>query len=106
MNDKSKSKNAKVDLYAAFGRDPSTGWGAVGVAWVGGACSEGPVQCTNDDTNCWYKTQNRGQEKVWLGTSFNEWSRTPSSSALVFTRYNLSSFDIHLMIIKSKSNKE
>ena len=101
MNDKSKSKNAKVDLYAVFGRDPcSVGdWCTVGSAWVGGACSEGNA-CLQ------WQDQGDGTKKcvrmtpIWSGTSFNEWSRTPSSSAVVFTKYNLSLFDIHLRRIK------
>jgi len=80
LNDKKKGKNAKVDLYAVFGRDPSTGWGAVGVAWVGGACSQGNVCAEWQDQGDGTQKCLRG-ETVWLGTSFNEWSRTPSSSA-------------------------
>ena len=46
----------KVDLYAAFGKDPSY-WGTVGLAYVGGACND------------------------FIKTSFNEWRKTPSATA-------------------------
>jgi len=67
--------NPKVDLYVIFGKDadPLPGqWVTVGKAWVGGACSGGNV-C--NDQSC------SSTSKVWLGTSFNEWSSTPSATA-------------------------
>jgi len=65
-------KNPKVDLYAVFGKDPQY-YGAVGVAWVGGACRGGRVR--NEDGSI--------MGPVWLGTSFNEHRNTPSASAAV-----------------------
>merc|ERR1712018_384537 len=50
--------DAKVDLYCAFGKDSSY-YGTVGLAYVGGACN-----------------------KQWK-TSFNEWRKTPSETAMV-----------------------
>ena len=48
----------KVDLYAAFGKDPQY-YGTVGLAWVGGACNK------------------------YIKTSFNEWRKTPVETAMV-----------------------
>ena len=53
-----EDNDAKVDLYAAFGKD-SEYYGTVGLAWVGGACRE--------------------HDK----TSFNEWRKTPVETAMV-----------------------
>ena len=93
MRDKKKSKNAKVDLYAAFGYDPCTvgDWCTVGKAYTGGACSEGN-DCLQwqDQADGTQKCDDTKLEPVWSGTSFNEWSETPSSSAAVFKKYNLS----------------
>ena len=48
----------KVDLYAAFGKDPEY-WGTVGLAWVGGACND------------------------YIKTSMNEYRNTPGETASV-----------------------
>ena len=48
----------KVDLYTCFGKD-SAYYGTVGLAYVGGACKE--------------------RSK----TSFNEWRKTPTATAMV-----------------------
>jgi len=60
--------NPKVDLYAVFGKDANDQmWNTVGMAWVGGACRTCNVQGASSP--------------VWCGTSFNEWSRTPTATA-------------------------
>ena len=59
------AKNPKVDLYAAFGKDVDY-YGAVGLAWTGGAC-----------------TQSWNYGAMWAGTSFNEWRKTPTATAQV-----------------------
>jgi len=59
------AKNPKVDLYAAFGKDVDY-YGAVGLAWTGGAC-----------------TQSWNYGAIWAGTSFNEWRKTPTATAQV-----------------------
>ena len=48
----------RVDLYAWFGKDTSY-YGTVGLAYVGGACTEG------------------------IRASFNEWRKTPVETAMV-----------------------
>ena len=53
-----KDNDAKVDLYAAFGKD-SEYYGEVGLAWLGGCCNQ------------YYKT------------SFSEWRETPVETAYV-----------------------
>jgi len=60
--------NPKVDLYVVFGKDANDKvWNTVGMAWVGGACRECNVQGASTP--------------IWCGTSFNEWSRTPTATA-------------------------
>ena len=62
--------NPKVDLYVVFGKDANDKvWNTVGMAWVGGACRECNVQGASTP--------------IWCGTSFNEWSRTPTATAAV-----------------------
>ena len=64
--------NPKVDLYVVFGRDVKDDTArsfTVGKAWVGGAC----IQCNVHGAS----------KPVWCGTSFNEWSKTPSATAAV-----------------------
>ena len=63
--------NPKVDLYVIFGKDenPIGQWNTVGMAWVGGACRQCNV--------------NGASSPVWCGTSFNEWSSTPTATAVV-----------------------
>ena len=62
----------RVDLYVTFGKDVDTRiWQRVGLAYVAGACSEGVVE---DGT------------KIWAGTSFNEWRKTPIENALASTK--------------------
>ena len=62
--------NPKVDLYVVFGKDANDQmWNTVGMAWVGGACKQCNVRGASSP--------------VWCGTSFNEWSRTPTATAAV-----------------------
>ena len=75
---KDAKNNPKVDLYVIFGKDTEK-YGAVGIAYVGGACK---TQLVKKDEN---------GKKVfvpqWMGTSFTEWRPTPSATAAVFPRY-------------------
>ena len=69
---KDVKNNPKVDLFAAFGKDvdPLPGTRVkVGEAFIEGACNKWTL---------------KEYGPIWAGTSFNEWARTPSATAMVY----------------------
>ena len=85
----------RVDLYVTFGKDEDAAiWQIVGRAYIAGACLEGVLE---DGT------------KIWAGTSFNEWRKTPIENALAstesyFSKHSISFINIYPTFIFYKEN--